>query len=322
MNYNLTAAVIGSGYIGKRHIAAYKSLGLDIVICSNDVETGKKLADEYNTKFYEDYNEMFKKEKLDVVSVCLPTFLHYQATMAALDNNINVICEKPFTFSSDEAKEMIKKAKEKELLLMVGHCVRFMQPYEYLKRCVNDLRFGKLVFLNLFRLGSMPAWSVNNWFADAKLSGGALRDLHVHDTDIVLNVLGMPKDVYTTGTHFACNTVYDFDCENLSVTASVAWRNIKNAPGKVGFDAIFEKGSIMFSNGVLGVYTPEGEVEKPLENEMFGEFFAPIGEDAIKYEIKYFCHCVVNKVYPEICPNTESLNTVIINEKETDSIKK
>ena len=107
MNNSLTAAIIGSGYIGKRHIAAYKSLGLKIVVCSNDIETGQKLAEEYNAKFYEDYHEMLQKEKLDLVSVCLPTYLHYDATMAALDSHVNVLCEKPFSLNSEEARKMV-----------------------------------------------------------------------------------------------------------------------------------------------------------------------------------------------------------------------
>ena len=118
MNGSLTAAIIGSGYIGKRHIAAYKSLGLKIVVCSNDIETGQKLAEEYNAKFYEDYHEMLQKETLDLVSVCLPTYLHYDATMAALDNHVNVLCEKPLAINVAEGRKMVEAARESGCLLM------------------------------------------------------------------------------------------------------------------------------------------------------------------------------------------------------------
>ena len=321
MKYPLTAAIIGSGYIGSRHIAAYKNLGLKIVVCSNDIKTGQKLAEEYNAKFYEDYNEMFSQERLDFVSVCLPTFLHFDATMAALDNNINVLCEKPFSLNSEEAQKMVNKAKEKGLLLMVGHCERFSQAYEYLKHCVKDQRFGKLTYLNLFRHGAMPGWSVGNWFSNTALSGGALKDLHIHDTDIALSTLGMPKEVYTTGSMLACSTIYQYDCANLSVASSASWRNATGNPHQSGYDAIFENGTILFRNGVFEAYDLNGKVENALENEAFETFFAPLGEDTRAYEIAYFCHCLVSNKIPEICCSEDSLNSIIINEKEAESLR-
>lgn len=320
MNDTLTAAIIGSGYIGKRHIAAYKKLGHKIVVCSNDIETGQKLAEEYNAKYYEDYHEMLQKEKLDLVSVCLPTYLHYDATMAALDSHVNVLCEKPLSLNSEDARKMVSRAQEKGLLFMIGHCVRFSQPYEYLKHCVKDLRFGKLTYLNLFRHGVAPGWSVGNWFENTALSGGALRDLHIHDTDIVVSTLGMPKAVYTTGNAFACSTVYTYDEANLSVTGSASWRKATDAPPQVGYDAIFENGTVQFRNGVFEAYDQNGKVESALESEEFGAFFAPLGEDPIKYEIAYFCDCLTKKATPEICLCEDSLKSVITNCAETESL--
>ncbi|MBE6762242.1 MAG: hypothetical protein E7551_08160 [Ruminococcaceae bacterium] len=84
--------------------------------------------------------------------------------------------------------------------------------------CIKDKRYGDLIYLDLFRHSEKPNWSVDNWLNDIKLSGGVVRDLHIHDTDMVLNLLGMPKSVYTSGTHTACKTVYEFENSNISVT--------------------------------------------------------------------------------------------------------
>ena len=152
----LTVAVIGCGHNGLAHVKAYKKLGARMVICDSNEKVGKALAEEYGATFYTDYKEMFSSEKLDLVSVCLPTHLHYGAVMSALDHGINVLCEKPFPLSVSEAEEMIQKADEKGLTLMVGHCLRFLQPYEYLKRCVRDKRFGSLTYLNMYRHCATP----------------------------------------------------------------------------------------------------------------------------------------------------------------------
>ncbi len=318
----LTAAVIGCGHNGLAHVKAYKKLGARMVICDSNEKVGKALAEEYGATFYTDYKEMFSSEKLDLVSVCLPTHLHYGAVMSALDHGINVLCEKPFTLSVSEAEEMIQKADEKGLTLMVGHCLRFLQPYEYLKRCVRDKRFGKLTYLNMYRHCATPEWGAGGWFRDVSLSGGALRDLHIHDTDVVTSILGEPDEVYTTGSYMAHSSIYKFTGQNISVSATASWRDTKDTNLQRGFDAMFEEGSITFCGNEFGVYTKEGKLLNALEDEDFGDFFAPIGRKYIECEISYLCHCITNGIKPELCPPEETLITIRVNQKEEDNIKK
>lgn len=323
MKYNnLKGAVIGCGHNGLAHIKAYKKLGVDMIICDRCEEVGKPLAEQYGAKFYSDYKDMFIKEKPDVISVCLPTHLHYEAVMTALDFGINVLCEKPFTLSVAEAEEMINKAKDKGLTLMVGHCLRFFQPYEYLKRCVNDKRFGSLTYLNMYRHCATPEWGAGGWFKDTSLSGGALRDLHIHDTDVVTSILGEPDEVYTTGSHMAHSTIYKFDGQNISVSATASWRDTKDTNLQRGFDAMFEDASITFCGNEFGVYTKDGKLQNALEDEDFGDFFAPIGRKYIECEIAYLCHCITNGIEPALCPPEETLITIRVNQKEEDNIKK
>ncbi len=318
MKYNITVGVIGSGFMGKKHIAVLKDLVETVILCSADEEGGKALAEEYGCKFYNNYIEMFEAEKLDFVSVCLPTHLHYQAVMKAFEQGINVLCEKPFASSAEQAQEMVRVAKEKNLLLMVGHVVRFMKSYEYLKRCIKDERFGKMVSLELFRHGGMPSWSVGNWLADISRSGGALSDFHIHDTDMIINLLGSPKSVLTVGSMFASQTIYRYD-EEIAVSASGSWRGAKSYPFTTGFEANFEVACIKYDikNG-LRLYTMDSETD-PLTDEQFSEFYE--SKNAVKNEIKYFCHCLTNKLQPELCPSEESLKTIIVNCAEVESLK-
>ena len=65
MKYNFTAAVIGTGYMGKKHLAAFSETVDKLIVCGNDEETGKALAEQYGCKFYADYCEMFENEKID-----------------------------------------------------------------------------------------------------------------------------------------------------------------------------------------------------------------------------------------------------------------
>ena len=71
----------------------------------------------------------------------------------------------------------------------------------------------------------------------------------------------------------------------------------------------------------FAAYDTNGKVENALENEDFGEFYAPIGAVNIEYETAYFCHCLANGIKPQICPVEQSLAAVIINEKEYACVK-
>lgn len=318
MKHNLKIAIIGSGYMGKRHIALFKNMAQTVILCSADEENGKALAAEHECKFYTDYIDMFEKEHPDCVSVCLPTHLHHQAVMKAFDYGIHVFCEKPFASNQEQAIEMVAKAKEKNLKLMVGHVVRFIREYEYLRRCIADQRFGKLLSLELFRHTVVPTWSVGNWLADISRSGGALADFHIHDTDMIINLLGAPKSVCTTGSLVSCHTTYRYD-DDVAVSASGSWRPAKKFPFIAGFDASFEKATLKYSNQTgLNLYTMD-DASNPLEAEILPEFFA--SGNSLENELKYFLHCIVNNTEPALCHPDDSLTTMIVNGKEAESLK-
>ena len=315
MKYNFTAAVIGTGYMGKKHIAVLNETVENLIICGNDEATGKALAEEYNCKFYADYCEMFENEKIDVVSICLPTHLHCAASMKAMEYGINVLCEKPFASNADEAAQMLKLAEEKGVLFMIGHVARFSKKYEYIKRCVKDERFGKLTSFSAMREDGTPSWSIGNWLNNASLSGGVLRDLHVHDTDMIVGLLGAPKSVFSTGSDTVCRTLYKYD--DIAVLAGAAWRTIGKAPSHRSIDVVFEKAWIKIRGNNLTVYVDNDSFE-PLENEEFSEFF---GENGVKNEIRYFCHCLANGEKPLLCMPSESLITMTVNTAEYNSLK-
>ena len=227
--YNYTAAVIGTGYIGCQHIEALVNIVSDVVVCNTDIECGKKVAEKYGLRFYGNLDELLNKEKIDFACICVPTPLHCKIAMTLLEKGVNVLCEKPFATSCDDARQVVNCAKEKNLMLMVAHCVRFSNKYEFLKRCIDDERYGKLVSLDLTRNGPSPAWSKDNWLLDSNKSGGVLVDVHIHDTDILGFILGMPKAVYTKGSFSCCTTLYTYE-NNVLVSSSAVWRNASSYP--------------------------------------------------------------------------------------------
>ena len=316
MRYDLTVAIIGTGYMGKIYAEVLASLVNNMIFCSTDEQGGKALAEQYSSDFYSDYLELFETEKIDFAAICLPTHLHCRAALAAMERGISVLCEKPFASTEEEAKEMIKTAKSTGVLFMIAHCLRFSKSYEYLRRCIADERFGKLLSLNVYREHQSPRWSVDNWLHNIALSGGVVKDSHIHDTDMMIGWLGVPESVYTTGSYTSCRTVYDYGA-SLAASASASWRDIKSFPAESGYDALFEHACIRNCNYQVTVYT-DNERFDPFEREVFSEFFSG---SIYENEIHYFCYCLVNKEYPLLCPPEDSLKTISVNCAESKSLE-
>lgn len=314
----MIAGVIGTGYMGKTHINILKKRADTLVICSADEQTGRALAQECGGRYYSDYEEMLALERLDFVSVCVPTYMHYPVVKAAMAHNVPVLCEKPFTLREADAVELLRSAAEKNLPLMVGHCLRFSKAYAYLKRCIADRRFGKLKSLHMYRNSAKPGWSPDNWFANIERSGGIVRDLHIHDTDMAVNLLGVPEAVYTTGNDCCCTTVFAYPGD-MTVTATASWRGASGFPFSAGFDAVFENGSLVYEKDALVLYIGE-HAEDPLEKETFPPAFG--SDDMMENELRYFCDCLEKQARPVLCDPVDSVKTMFVSCAESRSMQK
>nr|CAI78888.1 dehydrogenase [uncultured bacterium] len=149
---------------------------------------------------YSDPQELIGDPDVDVVAVTLPTPLHAPVTEQALAAGRHVLCEKPMARDLEGCDRMIWAAEQAGRTLMIAQCVRFWPQYEAIKRLVDEGRLGPLRFAKLKRVTSPPLYSSQNWLMDGRQSGGALLDLHVHDTDFAHHLLGMPESIFARGT--------------------------------------------------------------------------------------------------------------------------
>ena len=190
----INVGIIGLGTIAKDvHVPVLSSFK-DVVIKSAaevDVKRGMKFADKWNiSEVYGDYTKMYENADLDAVFVCLPNFLHYAVVMGALEHNLHVFCEKPMGLSADEAYELVKMAKERNLVLTVGYNRRLEKNYEEASKIVNSLRLGNIlqahgIFVNA---GPYASWiPSSDWFF--KEEYGVLYDSCPHLIDIMMHIL-------------------------------------------------------------------------------------------------------------------------------------
>jgi predicted dehydrogenase len=149
---------------------------------------------------YATWQELVADAEIDAVVVTLPTSLHAEVTVAALESGKHVLCEKPMGLRAADCDEMIRAQEASGRTLMVAQCIRFWPQYEKIQQLVGEGRIGDVRFATLQRVASPPGYSLGNWLMDAEQSGGAILDLHVHDVDFVQQSLGLPAQIYARGS--------------------------------------------------------------------------------------------------------------------------
>jgi UDP-N-acetylglucosamine 3-dehydrogenase len=173
----LNVAIIGAGNMGRHHVRNYSEMPQVnlAAVCDASEKNGRSLAEKYHCSYYQDHKKMFLEQKIDAVSIAVPTLLHHQIACDALDSGANVLLEKPIAADMTEAEEIINKAREKNLTLMIGHIERFNPAVRRIKELIADNRLGNVISINIKRVGGLPPR-----LKDANV----VLDLAIHDIDI------------------------------------------------------------------------------------------------------------------------------------------
>lgn len=267
---------------------------------------------------YPDAAQLIAAADVDVVDICLPTYLHAQYAIAALEAGLHVLCEKPMALSVADCDRMIAAARAADRRLMIAQCIRFWPEYLYLQKLVTEQSLGALLSLNLFRISGRPLWSPSNWFLDPKRSGGALLDLHIHDVDYVNAVFGVPDDLYATGrvteepeSYDIIHACFTYD-GGPQIHMHAGWSTAQ-VPFQAGFDAWFERGFVRYADWKLTVFDNLEQVNGyPADIEP---------GDGYLNEIAYFLDCVETGAALTRCLPESTRDSIALIDRETESIR-
>jgi predicted dehydrogenase len=236
--------------------------------------------------------------------------LHYAIAKEALESGLDVFLEKPMTLDVGKGSELIALAKSKNLILMVGHVLRFMQPYTKLQQWIESGVYGSLKFITLSRFSGVPAWG--QWKEKQKAfgsSGGALFDLLIHDIDFAQYVLGFPDEVesfYLPGAlseHDYINARWNYNDQDLTVVVEGGDTFHSNFPFHAGYKAQFENVSVNYT-------TFRPEVIQIADNLELKEVDAGDADMGFYNETEYFANCIAAREAPERCSPESTLQTI------------
>lgn len=219
--------VVGLGFMGRTHIGAYGKIpascrlagvfDLDRARLTGEAGGGGNIdTDGGRATSLFDPSEILATDSLEVflaspeihaVSVCTPTDTHAEVALAAIRAGKHVLIEKPVALDRRVVEQLADEARRAGVVAMPAMCMRFWPGWTWLREQVSS--GASLRSLAFERAGGRPGWG-GGFYQDASRSGGALYDLHIHDTDFVCHLLGVPDAVTTVGTRARMTTLYHF----------------------------------------------------------------------------------------------------------------
>ncbi len=190
----LRTAVIGTGYLGSFHAHKYAQIaGCQLVgVADTNHENGSKIARRFNTQYYPNHKALLGK--VDAVSVAVPTAYHHEITRDFLKAGVHVLVEKPVTNRVAEARELVKIARDKKLVLQVGFLERFNAALGNIAPLLKQPKFIESHRLAGFKPRSMDI--------------NVVMDLMIHDLDIILSLLDAPLvNIAANGTKVLSDSI-------------------------------------------------------------------------------------------------------------------
>jgi predicted dehydrogenase len=264
MSERFRVGIIGFGFMGRTHARAYQlaashghpceilgiadsslhSLG-DADLSSGNLETGGRALDLTAVELYRDAETLINDESIDLISVCTHTDTHVDLAIAALNAGKHVLVEKPIAINPADVERLAQAASESDRVCMPAMCMRYWPAWVKMHEMIRSGQYGAVRSAEFHRLGSRPTWA-SDFYADEARSGGALYDLHIHDTDFIVHCFGVPSAVTTSGDGLHLSSIYHYDDGPVHVLAHGAWDHQASVGFRMRCTIVFESATVDF----------------------------------------------------------------------------
>lgn len=330
----INVGVVGLGFMGVTHIKAWRKIpGVRVAaICdalrlpvngdfstiSGNFDIGEPLKlDMTQVKATKNLDDLLADPAIDLIDLCVPTSVHPKLAVAALQAGKHVVCEKPLARTAALAREIVAAAQQARGFFMPAMCIRFWPEYAWLKQTVDQQTYGRVLAARFRRVGEPPRWSPE--FLNGAKSGGALLDLHIHDTDFVQFCFGRPRAVYSQG--FSCcsgaidHVVTQYTvASGACVSAEGGWAMSDGFGFNMSYTVIFERATADYdcARGTEALRLFE-QGQKP-------RTLTPPSGDGYLGELAHMAECIRAGRPPSVVTASDGLSAVEICDAEERSI--
>jgi predicted dehydrogenase len=317
--------IAGLGFMGATHIGAIKKIpGLELAaVCTTNeraltgdlTEVGGNLdipPERYDFSALHksrDWHQLIADSEVDAIDICLPTDLHAEVAIGALEGGKHVLCEKPMALTDGECQRMIEAARRAGRVLMIGQVLRFWPEYVTLREAIENHTYGTVRSVEFRRSAGLPDWS--RWLPREERSGGAIVDLLVHDIDQAIALFGMPETVTarSMGPVDTIDAVLDYG-NHVQVGIKGGWLPV-GEKFSMGFTMRAEDGTLRLDTDGLKVVDETGTRSATVEEG-----------DGYQRELAYFAECCQCGLQPDRCPPEQSAQGITLTRLLKESRKR
>lgn len=330
----VNVAVVGLGFMGVTHLRAYLQVpeARIAAVCDavrlpvNGVLAGVagniKKSDDINlgpdVKVFKKLEDVLADPEIQLVDLCTPTPLHPEQAIAVLKAGKHVLCEKPLARTSAAAETILAAQGSAPGFLMPAMCMRFWPGWSWLKRIVQEQTYGKVLGARFRRLSAMPTWSKQGTYTGSSSIGGALFDLHIHDSDFVQFLFGMPRAVFSTGVTAPDGSVDHVMTQYLYTNGPVVHAEggwLLTSGFNMAYTLLCERATLDFDLARGGEAMHITETGKATEVITFDS------PDGYGEEVRYAVQCALNGRAPSTVTGLDGLRALQICEAEEKSVK-
>lgn len=263
----MRVAVIGAGGMAASHFKAYRRIPvLEVIgVCDINRDAAANAGKEMGCRAFTDMDAMLDICKPDAVDICLPSFLHFETVMKCLKRNLHVFCEKPLAHTTAEAKQILREADKRGRIIQVGQVLRFWPEYQYLRDSIRNEKYGSLCHLLMQR--QFGTHEPGSWYMDPNLCKMVCFEMHIHDTDFINSIFGIPDYVDSVGKEMPeihlsyISTRYLYAGNKAVIQAEGGWSD-STLEFAAGYRAVFEHGVLEYREGVVKEYPANKEAGK------------------------------------------------------------
>ncbi len=336
----IKGAIIGLGKMGLSHAAivgAHTRVNF-VAVCDTSALVLNAFNKFSNVKTYTDHQKMIDVEKPDFVVVATPTKYHYPMAKYALENGVNVFCEKPFTLTAEQGKELTELALRKGLVNQVGFHNHFIGTFRELKRLLQQNVLGELVHFSGEAYGPVVTKEkVSTWRSNSAEGGGCLYDYASHVINLIQEIIGRPvkiqgtllKSFYSRGVEDAVFSLLKLE-SGLTGTLLVNWSDETYRKMSTSLTVQGKNGKIICDATEIKIYLkkaiPTENLEKGWTIKYITDFAIPVdfylrGEE-YSAQIDYFVKCVEQKQQAQYNSFEQAMYTDLVIEMILEDAKK
>src|SRR5271166_6364005 len=291
-------AVVGVGYWGRNLVRNFHDLSVLTAVCDVDGSVEANHAQRYpNVKFYHDFSDLLSDPSVTAVVLATPAVTHYELAKAALEAGKDILVEKPLAIDVQHGEDLVRLARAKGRILMVGHILRYHPAILKLQQLIHDGTLGKINYLYSNRLN----------IGKIRTEENILWSFAPHDISVILALLNeMPTHVSCKGGAYLNSGVTDVTLSHFEFPSGVrahifvSWLHpikeqklvVVGSEKMAVFDDTVEHKLMLYPHKV------EWKNRIPTAVRAEGEVVALDNREPLRAECQHFLDCVESRTTP------------------------